>query len=134
MEQPPFETIRPLLVSVDGVDTVRVALEHRAELFVADCRVADGKEESRAAAGAAATAAALTQFTPDAVTLELQWCALVDTAPGLPRVVATMIGVDVVGVRMRYAGAAVMGAGDPAEVGAKAVLASLNRRLGVTGL
>lgn len=134
MQEPPFETIRPLLVSVDGDEVVRVALEHRTELFVADSRVADSGEEARAFAGAFAAASALGQFTPDAVALELQWCDLVETVPGLPRIAVAMIGVDVVGVSMRYAGAVVMGADDPAEAGAKAVLAALNRRLGVTGL
>lgn len=129
----PFETIRPLLVSVDGDDTVRVALEHGRELFVAEVAVGDGEDDGRGAAAGRATVDALGQLTPAAVSFSLDWCRVVATGDELPDLVTVLVGVDVAGAAMRYAGAVVV-SGDVAEAAAKAVLDALNRRLGVTGL
>ncbi len=133
MSEPSFETIRPLLVSVDGTDPVRVALEHHTELFVAEQSLSSGHEDARACATARATTDALGQLTPEAVRFSLDWCALVKTGVHLPRLVVVMVAVDVAGAEMRYAGATVLGE-DTGLAAAKAVLDAMNRRLGVTGL
>lgn len=133
MSDAAFETMRPVLVSVDGDERVRVALEHRTELFVVEHAVDHEGSEARARASAEAATTALGQLTPSAVQFSLEWFAVLETSEGLPPVAVALVGVDVAGALMRYAGAAVL-RGDPALAAAKAVLDALNRRLGVTGL
>ena len=136
----PFETIRPPLIEAVAVEEgppprVRVALEHGNELFVRDAAV--GQDPSipapYVAAAAEATVAALNLLTPAAVHLTLQWSAVVPTGEGLPPVAMTVVGLEVAGVPLRYAGAVITD-GDSVISGAKAALDAVNRRLGVTGL
>lgn len=133
-----FESLRPLIVSVEGADEVRVALEWEAELFVGQAAVAgDGavdRDCARLEAGARATLAALGSLTPSAVVFSLEWAARVATGDALPAVVASMPRVEVAGVPMRYAGAVVDDGADPALLAARATMDALNRRLGVSGL
>ncbi len=133
-----FEAIRPLLVEAAIIDgpqgrRARVALEYHAALYVGECALGGGEEE-QALAAASATTAALDTFTPKAIRFTLEWCERLDPGGGLPEVVATMVGVDVAGTPMRYAGAAILTHDDVAVAGAKATLAALNRRLGIAGL
>ncbi|GEM_PF-6971693 len=133
-----FETIRPLLVEAAIVDgpqgqRARVALEYNTALYVGERVLSEGDEEP-ALAAAGATTAALDTFTPDAIRFTLEWCERLDPGQGLPEVVATMVGVDVAGTPMRYAGAAIVAQDGVAVAGAKATLAALNRRLGIAGL
>jgi hypothetical protein len=133
MSDMPFESIRPLLVSVDGAEVVRVALEYRSELFVGESPADEDGAAVRAAAAARATTSALGQLTPTAVTFAVEWSAVVATEPELPALAVVMVGVDVAGATMRYAGAVAV-TDDAAAAAAKAVLDALNRRLGVAGL
>ena len=134
----PFETIRPLLVEaviVDGPQgrRARVALEYNTALYVGEAVLGEDADEP-ALAAASATTAALDTFTPEAIGFTLEWCQRRDPGGGLPEVVTTMVGVDVAGTPMRYAGAAIVNQGEVAVAGAKATLAALNRRLGIAGL
>ncbi|QBI18288.1 hypothetical protein ER308_01005 [Egibacter rhizosphaerae] len=131
--------IRPLLVSVDGDDPVRVALEWERELYVGEAPGpssgdAGDRRHERVVAAGGATLQALDQLTPSAVTFALEWAAVVHTAAELPDLVVAMPRVEVAGVPMRYAGAVVDDGDDPALLAARATLDALNRRLGVTGL
>lgn len=134
-----FDAIRPLIVSVDGDEEVRVALEWQSELYVGTAAVSAAESpahvtDARLVAGGRATLHALDQLTPNAVAFTLEWGARVVTAEGLPHVIVALPRVEVAGVPMRYAGAVIDDGSDAAQLAAKATLDALNRRLGVTGL
>ena len=124
---PPQEPSRVSLVDVVGRDTIRVSLERDGRVVVGEAHVGDAG--GLAEAGARAALAAVETLTPGAVTFGLDWCGVVPTAPELPEVVLVLVGLEVAGVPMRYAGAVTVDTDALPEVGARAALDALNRRL-----
>lgn len=119
---------RPVLVAVDGKQTVRVTLRHRERLYVGEAT-----HDTPATAAATATLDALGRLLPAAASLDLDWCGVVQPGVG-PNVVLVMVTITVAGVPMRQSGTAIIVGGDALTAAAKAAFDALNRRLEIMGI
>lgn len=123
--------LRPVIVSVDGRDPVRVELEHRGRRHVGQCATAPGRGPAEAAAIAALDA--LDRLTPSAAGFHLDWCGVVDPGGGVPAAILVFATVSVAGVPMQQTGSALL-RDDVRMAAVRAALDAMNRRLQVLGL
>lgn len=123
--------LRPIIVSVDGRDPVRVELEHRGQCYVGQCATAPGRGMAEAAAMAALDA--LDRLTPSAAGFGLDWCGVVDPGRGVPAAVLVVATVSIAGVPMQQTGSALI-RDDVGMAAVRAALDAMNRRLEILGL